>query len=365
MVSVASLIGQPYSVLDTPALIVDLDKLEANIATMARTFREAGVSWRPHTKGIKIPALAHKLIAAGAIGVTCAKVSEAEVMACAGIPDILIANQIVGPLKVSRLVALCRHADPIVLVDNPENVRELDAAARQKGVRLRVLVEVDTGAQRCGVGPGEAVVALAREVAACLGLRFCGLQTWESTVLRLPPAEKPPEVERALASVLRSATACRQAGLPVDIISVGGSADYWLSCRVKGVTEIEAGGGIFGDRYYQAQGVPHESALSVLATVISRPSPTRIVTDAGVKAMSTDHHAAPAPRLPGVKSTRLNSEHGIIELEEPSTSPRLGEKIQWEVGYSDFTVHLHETMYGIRGGRIETVWPVQGRGKIQ
>ena len=363
MLDTAHMLGQPYGALDTPALIVDLDLMEANIAAMAQAFRETGVNWRPHTKGIKIPAIAHKLIAAGAIGVTCAKVSEAEVMAGAGIRDILIANQIVGPQKVARLIALARQVDPIVLVDNAENVRELDAAARKMGVQLRVLVEVDTGAHRCGV-EGEAVVALAKEVAACPGLRFSGRQTWESTVLRLAPADKPPEVQRALAGLVACADACREAGLPVDIVSAGGSADYWLSRQVKGVTEIEAGGAIFGDRYYQAQGAQHQSALSILATVISRPAPTRVITDSGVKAMSTDHHAQPWPRLPGVKSIRLNSEHGIIELEEASATPRLGEKILWEAGYSDFTVHLHETLYGVRAGRVEAAWPVLGRGKI-
>lgn len=149
-------IGLAKHDLDTPALLVDLDILERNIARMTRVFREAGVNWRPHTKGQKAPVLAHKLLAAGAIGVTCAKLGEAEVMAAAGVDNILIANQIVGAPKVARLVALAARANVIVAVDSEANLNELDRAARERGIRLAAVVEVNTGMNRSGVAPGEA-----------------------------------------------------------------------------------------------------------------------------------------------------------------------------------------------------------------
>jgi D-serine deaminase-like pyridoxal phosphate-dependent protein len=157
------LISQPKEALDTPVLMVELDILERNIKKMARIItQEAGVQWRPHTKGMKTPALAHMLLDAGAHGVTCAKLGEAEVMAAAGIRDILIANQIVGRQKIARLVNLRRHTDVIVAVDNEDNIAEIDRAAVEKGVRQRVVIEVDTGMNRAGVQPGEPVLNLAR-----------------------------------------------------------------------------------------------------------------------------------------------------------------------------------------------------------
>src|SRR5215813_1963113 len=172
----STLIGLPKSALDTPALLVDLDLMEANIARIATACRARGVGWRPHTKAHKTPELAKMQLAAGAIGITCAKVGEAEVMAAAGIRDILIANQIVGAAKIERLVSVAAQADPIVCVDSVDNARELDETFRRAGRRLRVLIEVDIGMSRAGVAPGAHVVALAREIARCPGLKLVGVE---------------------------------------------------------------------------------------------------------------------------------------------------------------------------------------------
>jgi D-serine deaminase-like pyridoxal phosphate-dependent protein len=364
--SVSELVGRPVNEVDTPALLVDLDIMEANIARMASFFKDARVGWRPHTKGIKVPAIAHKLLKAGTVGITCAKVSEAEVMAASGIRDILIANQVVGRQKTIRLAALCRQADPIATVDSIENVRELDAAARHMNVRLRVLIEVNCGLNRCGVEPVEPVVALAKQIAGCEGLRFAGLMTWEGHTLRLPWEERAQAVRDSLAPLIESAARCRAAGLPVDIVNCGGTGDYQISARVEGVTENEAGGGIFGDRYYQAKGVMHPMALSVLATTVSRPTPMRVITDAGRKAMSVDDHGEPWPKdVDGVTVIRISAEHGLYEVRSPSVAPRIGDKVEWYVGYGDMTVFLHDQLYGVRKGIVEAVWPILGRGKIQ
>ncbi len=361
-------VGRPKEDLDTPALLVDLDVMDRNIQRMARTIiQEAGVRWRPHTKAMKTPALAHILLKAGASGITCAKLGEAEIMAAGGIRDILIANQIVGPQKITRLVNLCCHADVMVIVDNEKNIEALDRAAREKGVRLRVLVEVNVGMDRAGVQPGGPVLYLARKIVTCEGLRFAGVQTWESHALRITdPDEKQRVVADGLRKLTDSAQMCRDAGIPVDIVSCGGTGTYWISAFQPGITEIEAGGGIFCDiRYKTAFGVDHEYALTVQATVTSRPTPTRIICDAGKKTMSSDGEVPEPIGIPNVASVGLSAEHGKIELTGPAGAPHLGDKFEFIAGYSDTTIFLHNELYGIRNGLVETVWPLLGRGRLQ
>jgi D-serine deaminase-like pyridoxal phosphate-dependent protein len=361
------IVGSPKAQLDTPALCVDLDIMARNIARIADTCRTHGVAWRPHTKGQKVPAIAHKLLAAGAIGVTCQKLGEAEVMAAAGIRDILVANQIVGDQKIARLVNLLRHADVIVAVDNPANIAALDAAARAKGVRLRVVIEVNIGGNRAGVEPGEPVVALARCITEHPGLRFTGVMGWESNATSIKDqAEKARAVTAAVGLLTQSTQACREAGFPVDIVSCGGTGTYQFTAALPGVTEIQAGGGSFSDMRYRTKFlVDHPAALTMMTTVTSRPNPCRIICDAGKKAMSSDA-AEPWPvGVANVKSVSLSAEHARIELTEPNTHLLVGDRVEFIVGYGDTTVHLHEELYGIRDGVVEIVWPVLGRGRIR
>ncbi len=355
------------SELDTPALLVDLSVMERNIDRMACTFRDAGVGWRPHTKGLKVPQIAHKLLSAGAFGVTCAKVGEAEVMANAGIRDILIANQVVGERKIGRLLNLLPDADVIVAVDSTDNVDMLDAAAQSRGVRLRVVVEVNTGMQRAGVEPGEPAVTLSCYAAEKPGLRYAGVMGWEGHTVKIADAtEKRQAVQRAVGSLTATAAECRAAGLAVDIVSCGGTGTYLISSGLSGVTEVQAGGGILCDVYYRdSMHVDHEFASTILATVTSRPTPTRIICDAGKKAMSSDA-AVPRPILDvPVKSVGLSAEHATIVLAEPSSAPRIGDTIEFVVGYTDTTTMLHDELYALRNGRVEAVWPVLGRGKFR
>jgi D-serine deaminase-like pyridoxal phosphate-dependent protein len=353
--------------LDTPALVLDLDVMERNIARMASTFRAAGVGWRPHTKAIKVPALAHKLIEAGALGVTCAKLGEAEVMAQGGIHDILIANQIVGLAKIERLIDLLEKADVIVAVDNVDNVRQLDRAATAGGKRLRVVIEVDIGMHRAGVEPGAATVSLAQTINACAGLRFAGVFGWEGQAVKIAdPAEKQRAIEQAVGLLTATADQCRAAGLPVDIVSCGGTGTYQLTAKLPGITELQAGGGIFGDVYYrESMHVDHDFALTIMTTVTSRPTPTRIICDAGKKTMSSDA-AVPRPLIDApIKSVALSAEHATITLDAPDTTLAVGDHVEFIVGYTDTTTMLHEEIYGVRDGRLEVVWPVLGRGKLR
>lgn len=364
--STAGSVGMDKAALDTPSLLVDLDVVEANIARMTKIFRDAGVNWRPHTKGMKIPALAQKLIDAGAIGVTCAKLGEAEVLAAAGIGDILIANQIVGPIKVARLMALPRTADVIVSVDSEANVAELAKAAKAAGRTQRVVIEVNTGMDRAGVEPGAPAVALADVIAQHPSLHLAGVMGWEAHVTAIQdPTIKAEAVADAIALLTDSAEACRAAGHDMSIVSCGGTGTLFYCVSQPGVTEVQVGGAIFNDEHYRTHyGLELPCALTVMATVISRPNPTRVILDAGRKAMSNDM-ALPRPLGLDTASVKLSAEHAQIELSAPSETPHIGDRIELVIGYSDTTIHLHEEIVALRGGKIEAVWTVAGRGKIK
>jgi len=362
----SSLIGQRIEDLDTPVLLVDLGALEDNIKRAAALFRERGVAWRPHTKGQKVPAIAHLEIEAGAIGITCAKLGEAEVMAAAGIKSILIGSQVVGPHKAVRLAALCRRVEVIVAVDSVYNVDELDQAAQRAGVAIPVVVEVDIGMKRCGVQPGQPALELSREVHSRRGLRYMGLMGWEGHIRRITdPAEREASCIASIELLIQTAELCRGAGLPVEIVSCGGTGTHEFSSRVQGVTEVQAGGIVFNDVYYSRLGLEHPRALTVISTVTSRPDPRRIVTDAGKKTMSSDS-APPHPLgIDGVTGVGFSAEHGVINTSDPAELPAVGDKLMWVVGYGDTTIALHDDLVGHRNGVVEVVWPISARGKLR
>ena len=359
------IIGKEKHEIDTPALWVDLDLMEANIRLLTSYFRDAGVSWRPHIKGIKVPAIAHRLLDAGAIGVTCAKLGEAEVMAAAGIKDILVANQVVGPQKVARLVNLRRSADVIVAVDSLVNAEEISLAATEVGVTIRVLIEVNTGMDRAGLDPGKPVLDFAQSIATLPGIDLAGVMSWEGHALEVEDLEERREaVLKAVRSLVESAEMCREVGMPMPIVSCGGSGTYRITARVPGVTEIEAGGAVFADVAYRLWQAQTEPSLFLLATVTSRPSPRRAIVDAGRKTMNGDFLMPEPVDLEGVSLSSLHAEHGLLDLPDPSISLNVGDKIDFIVGYGDNTVFLHDTLYGVRDGRVESAWAIQARGKL-
>lgn len=361
-----TLIGLPIEELDTPAVLIDLDVFESNIKTMAADVKSRGASWRPHSKSHKCPAIAHLQVEAGAIGVACAKLGEAEVMAANGIRDILVPNQIVGPIKARRVAALATQSDICVSVDNIDNVRELDEAALRIGTRPRAVIEVNTGMDRAGVDPGEPARKLAQEMANCKGLRFAGVMTWEGHCWAIEdPDERLKEINRAVGSLIETAEQIRADGIPVEIVSAGGTATYLTTSGISGVTEIQAGGGIFGDIEYLEQGANVKRALSLMSQVTSRPTPQRVIVDAGRKTVDPSNRM-PSPRGVTISGPiSFSAEHGTLELSEPSSEPRIGERIFFDVGYSDQCNHLHENFYGVRNGIVETIWPILGRGKLQ
>ncbi len=359
-------LGLKLDELDTPFLWVDLDVMEDNIRTLARYFRHAGVNWRPHIKGIKVPAIARKLIYAGAIGITCAKLGEAEVMASAGIKDILIANQVVGPIKYARLVEICRHADVKIAVDSEATVSDLSEAAMAAGVEIGVVVELDTGMQRAGIQPGQPALDLSLLLNSTPGFRYLGLMTWEGHTVRIEDIKlKEKEINKSLGKLMDTVDLCREAGLPVNIVSAGGSATYTVASKVAGITEIQAGGATLCDVAYKKWGAETEPSLYVRSTVTSRPAPDRIICDAGLKTMLPWIYAPQPLGLTGVKDIKVTAEHGWVLLERPDSSLKVGDFLDFIPTYGDITVFLHDYLYGIRDGRVEVIWPIEGRSKIR
>ncbi|MBW2057082.1 MAG: DSD1 family PLP-dependent enzyme [Deltaproteobacteria bacterium] len=361
-------IGCSINELDTPFLWVDLDTMENNISYLSGYFKDAGVAWRPHTKGIKVPLIAHKLLENGAIGVTCSKLSEAEVLVSAGIKDILIANQIIGQSKITRLGHLQYRANIIVAIDNFQNARDISKIANEIGVRIGALVEVDIGMHRCGKVPGEPAAELAMQINDLSGIELLGVMGWEGHVVDILDKElKEKTCLRAIESLVNTAEMIRMKGIDAPIVSCGGSGSYMVTAHIPGVTEIQAGGAIFGDLTYVKWGACTECSLFVQSTVISRPTPARAIVDAGFKAMNGKVSTVSMPEvadISGVKLLGLDSEYGYLEIEYERLQLMVNDRVNFIVGYGDATLFLHDYLIGVRGGKVEAVWEIQGRGKL-
>ncbi|MBY0506800.1 MAG: alanine racemase [Bryobacteraceae bacterium] len=356
-------LGLPLAALETPALCLDLDLYERNAQRMVDYIvRQHGLAWRPHMKGQKAPELAQMAIAAGAIGVTCATLYEAEAMAAAGVESILLANQVVGERKLARLARLARRTPGlIVATDSAVHAGMIAAAAEREGVIVPVLIEVNVGMNRCGAAP-EQVLGLAQTVSALPGLRLAGLMGWEGHVLSFDDATKQAKIEGAMSALTAAAAECRAAGVPIGIVSSSGSGTFRMAAPQPGLTEVQAGGGVFSDLNYQKWGLEHDFALTVLTRVASRPTPTRVIVDGGFKTMSVQH-GLPLPLGLEVTSVALSAEHGTLELSAPSESPGVGELVAFIPGYTDSTVCLHSEMCVLRGGKLTGVWTIPGRSE--
>lgn len=361
-------IGCSVDELDTPALCIDLDTFEANIAKMASLCREHGVQWRPHSKAHKSPQIAQKLVEAGAIGVTCAKLSEAEVMAVGGIRDILVANQVAGPAKMRRLVMVARQSDLIVTVDHPDQVSAISRATSDAGISVRAIVEVDIGLHRAGIAPEEAT-ELGKAVDAASGVELAGIMGYEGHLLTIPDQqEKERQIRNALDILVQVRDRYLEAGLPCPIVSAGGTGSYATTIQCPGVTELQAGGLIFMDAFYRhrCQVTDFGHALKLYVTVVSRPTPGRAIVDAGRKSHFNDHQPSIVVGYEdSARFTRLSAEHGELELDEPARGIKIGDRLEIIPGYSDMTNVLHNEFYGIRDGRLEVIWPLVGRGRLQ
>jgi D-serine deaminase-like pyridoxal phosphate-dependent protein len=359
--------GTPYLELDTPALLLDLDAFDYNVSLMARFFADRPTSLRPHAKTHKCPEIARRQIEAGAIGITCAKVGEAEVMVEAGIQDILVANQVVGERKIDRLTDLASRSQIMVAVDDLDNVQQLSMACTAKDVTLRVLVEVDIGMHRCGVQPGEAALRLAQEVAEAPNLHLAGLLGYEGHLVQIhDPEERQTRVLEALIPLQETRDLMERNGLPVEIVSGGGTGTYDISGSNPPMTEIEAGSYVFMDTTYRKTRPEFKQALYVLSTIVSHPAPERLVTDAGRKTIS-DEFGKPTPLgIPGASTKRLSEEHGILSLADPGAVGLCpGDKVRLVSSHCCTTTNLHDRLYVIQKETLVDVWPISARGRAQ
>ena len=346
--------------IDTPALLLDLDCMERNLNRMARFFSAGPTRLRPHYKNHKCPALARRQVDAGAIGMTCATLSEAEALVSHGITDILISSELAAERKISRFMDLARRGDVKAVVDNPRTVAAIGAAGRAEGRRFHVLVNVNVGQNRTGVAPGAPVVELVRQVRA-EGLIFRGLMGYEGHVAhKVEGPEKEAAYDLAMNTLMQCRSLVEESGIPVSIISTGGTGTYHLTKRFPGITEFQAGSYLVWDTDYLSTCKDFEPALTVLGTVISRTEGERVVVDAGLKSISGEHGMPVVKGRAGLRLKKLNAEHGIIEVLDPSVPVEVGDLIELWAHYSDATVNLHERMYGIRNGNVEEVFKLEG-----
>lgn len=363
-----SLIGMHKTELDTPALLIDLDKMESNIQTMADYFTTVNAALRPHLKTHKTPMLAHKQIAAGAIGITCAKLGEAEAVIHAGIRDVLVANQIIGRQKIARLVNLAKQSEIMVAVDNAQNVTDISAAAAAKGVTVRILIEVNTGMNRCGVEPGQPALELARHVLRSPNLQFEGLMGYEGhTVAKPNYAERKAAARQSVQLLVDTKHHLEKHGVPVSIMSGGGTGTFSITGSVPEMTEVQAGSYIFMDATYgnvEGVGEHFACALTVLATVVSCPTPERVIVDTGMKVLAKEFGIPQPLGIEGLEMAGLSEEHGKMNA-DASVSLTPGDKLEILPTHCCTTVNLHERYYGIRDGIVESVWDIAARGKAQ
>ena len=339
-----------------------MEAVDANLSRLAGYFAGRRAKLRPHFKSHKCVKLARRQLAAGsAVGITCAKLAEAEALVAGGVRDVLIANQVVGPAKAARLAALNREAVVRCAVDDAGNMAALSAAAVAAGVTVGVLVEVDVGMGRCGVAPGEPAIALARRVADAAGLRFDGLQGYVGHVITLPDVdERRKRVAKSLRPLIDTRRALEAAGLAVAIVSSGGTGTYDITGNIDGVDEVQAGSYALMDRYYKAVRPEFEVARVVLATIVSA-RPGRAVADVGVKGLGCEFGPPVVDGAPAAKVAYVAEEHTAID----ALNAKVGETVRLVPSHGCTTNNLHRRMWIARGGVIEDCWPIEAAGAME
>jgi D-serine deaminase-like pyridoxal phosphate-dependent protein len=369
-----TLLGRDLDGLDTPTVLVDLDVLERNVRTMARFAADNGVSLRPHAKSHKTLGIAQRQAEAGVVGLTVAKLDEADAFLAAGFDDLLIANEVVGPLKWRRLAALNARGRVAVGVDALDVAAGIAAAAREAGVVVPVLVEVDSGLHRAGVAPGSATVALAEQLARLAGLELRGIFTHAGHAYGATSTEEVRRIGREEGEVVvETAELLRARGLPCPVVSVGSTPTALTAGRVPGVTEMRPGNYVFYDRMQVVLGSAElqDCSLSVLSTVISRPAADRAVIDAGSKTFALDRGAHGLEALPGygldrsagLVVDRLSEEHGILRLTPADDARvRVGTRLRLVPNHACTVANLAQTLVGVRAGVVTEILPVLVRG---
>lgn len=368
-------VGARLEEIDTPSLIIDLDAFERNVRRMADAAARFGVRLRAHSKTHKSPIIARRQMTHGAVGVCCQKVSEAEVMVAGGIDNVLVSNEVVGAYKVARLAALARQARIGVCVDDEAQVVTLGEGAEHFGARIHALVEIDVGAGRCGLEPGDRAVALAKAVTAQPSLRFEGLQAYHGSAQHIRDyAARRDAIQRAGALTAETVELLLQAGLTCETIGGGGTGTFEFEAESNIWNEIQAGSYVFMDADYArncndegSSFAVFEHALFVLATVMSRPREKHAVVDAGLKALAFDSGLPNVWTASGVTYKSASDEHGVLEVGGSKEALALGDRVCLVPGHCDPTVNLHDWYVCVRDlgsddAYVEAIWPIAARG---
>ncbi len=356
--------------LNTPALVVDVDAMDRNIAAMAAFARGAGLALRPHAKTHKSSAIARRQIAAGAVGVCCAKLGEAEALTDAGVAGILITSPVAGPAAVARLAALAARAPGLMAsVDHPDTI---DALARA-GAAMTLLVDVDPGLRRTGVADAAAAVALAQRITHADGLMFGGVQFYCGSQQHIEGfadrREAIADRTRYLSGVIEALTA---AGLKAPLVTGGGTGSHRIDAELGVLTELQVGSYIFMDRQYcdcdlagEEGAAPFETSLFVDARVISANHAFLSTVDAGFKAFATEAGAPPivAGAAEGSAYRFMGDEHGAVLPPQGAAPPKLGEVVTFAAPHCDPTVNLYDAYHAVRDGTLVDIWPIEARGR--
>lgn len=359
-------IGDPVDEVDTPALLIDLDAFERNLQTMADEVKQLDVRLRPHAKTHKSAVIAQKQLALGAVGACCQTVTEAESLVQGGVNNVLVSNQVVGAKKIKRLVVLAKKAEIGVCVDDADNIKAIGEAARRESVNVNVLVEIEVGMERCGTLPGQPALALAQLIDSTPGLHFSGLQAYQGAAQHIRSYdERRAAIEKATELARETQSLLADAGLACEIIGGAGTGTYPFEASSGIYNELQAGSYIFMDVDYAknknqdgSNFNKFEHSLFVLTTIISCPSNTRAVVDAGLKAHSTD---SGLPQVHGAQNIRYlgaSDEHGVLEIQGANPRLRVGDKLRLIPGHCDPTVNLHDWYIGIRNDIVEEIWPI-------
>ncbi|MEX2112177.1 MAG: DSD1 family PLP-dependent enzyme [Pirellulales bacterium] len=356
-------IGLPLAEIDTPTLLLDRAACDRNLARMAAFFQHRPARLRPHFKNHKCVSLARRQLAAGAVGMTCAKLGEAEVLVDHGITDVLIANQVVGPQKMARLARLAQRARIAVAVDHLEQVLATSRACADAGSSVRLLIEVDIGMGRCGVAPGGPALELAKRILELPGVEFAGLQAYEGHLVNvLDRAERGQRAQAAMQLAIDTRRRIEAAGIPVACVSGCSSATYDSTGTMEGVDEIQAGTYATMDRQYQRLAPEFEIALSVQVRVISRPTADKAVLDIGIKGAGCEFGAPAIRDYPDVEIPHFLSEEHAVVRNAPDW--RIGELVQLIPTHACTTCNLHRELVVYEDGHVVDVWPIEASGKL-
>ena len=354
--------GTAMGDLDTPCLVIDMDAMDHNMDVVADFYSTRTSKLRGHSKNHKTPAIALRQIRRGGTvgGVCSAKVSEAEVMIHGGVPSVFITSEVVGEMKIERLCALAAQAELMVACDNADNAQALSKAAQGRGVELGVVIELETGLQRCGVQDIEQGVTLAREIDSLPGLRFRGIMSPQVISGEPTPEERVEEGNRSMKGVIDLKDAIVGSGIPVEIVSTGETWSYDVAGDIPGVTEIQGGSYLLMETHYNYM-TEFNYAAKILTTIISTPRPGVAIGDAGVRAISTVRGLPEVSNLPGVTVESMDGDHAVFKLSD-GASLKVGDQLLLIPAQQDAMVSRWDRFVGLRNGQVEAVWDIQARG---